>query len=63
MIKTSLAALGIMIVTVVSMSDSCGGPTGDRNPRPPTPTACVRNEGGEVSCPLVTGVQGVGGVK
>lgn len=46
-IGASLAAIAIAIT--LSAADCDGGPTGDRNPRPPTPTSTEK--------PLQTGRQ------
>lgn len=62
MIKTSLAAIGVTAITVISLVCN-GGPTGDRNKRPPTPSpSCHRDAAGNLDCPLQTGVQGVKGL-
>jgi len=57
MIKTSVSAMAVTVVTVVSLlAESCGGgPTGDRNERPPTPTGCRTDAAGNLDCPLQTG--------
>lgn len=54
MIKTSLIALALVVVTAIG--SQCGGPTGDTNPRPPAPTAqCTTDTAGNLECELQSG--------
>jgi hypothetical protein len=57
MIKISLSAMAVAAVTMVSLllGECGGGPTGDDNPRPPTPTGCTKDAAGNLDCPLQTG--------
>lgn len=56
MIRTSLIAIGIVVAALIGMFCSRDiGPTGDSNPRPPTPRECTTNPVGRLECPLQLG--------
>lgn len=55
MIKTSLAAMGVAAVAMISILCNGGGLTGDDNPRPPTPVCRTIDSVGNKECKLETG--------
>lgn len=54
MIRTSLTAIAIVAITVIGCG---GGPTGDDNPRPPTPVCRTIDTAGNRECRMETGRQ------